>query len=267
VHTFFVPSRILWENWEKFITNQPTSGFPQFLINDGLSADQQRLLDYMGVPPVPTGGTATLINALPFAAYQCIYNEYYRDENLVPEVNYKVADGVNGIGEFLDMRKRSYEHDYFTASLPFAQKGGAVDIPLGEVTLNPDWQSAGSQPRFSPEGLALTGNVIEDGQVKVDTGLSQIDVAYDPDGSLEVSPTTINDLRRAMRLQEWLEKNARGGTRYIENILAPLSSFVIHKALPVCVMSVGLAFILWNFINLFISFCDVIRIASNLVNK
>lgn len=222
VHTFFVPSRILWENWEKFITNQPTSGFPQFLIDDGLTADQQRLIDYMGVPPVPAGGTATLINALPFAAYQCIYNEYYRDENLVTEVNYQVVDGTNPIGDFLDMRKRAYEHDYFTASLPFAQKGGAVDIPLGEVTLNPDWIADGQTPNFNAgPSLSINGDVIQSGgEAAINTGLTTNPVAYDPDGSLEVTPTTINDLRRAMRLQEWLEKNARGGTRYIENILA-----------------------------------------------
>lgn len=221
VHTFFVPSRILWENWEKFITNQDTGGFPQITINDALTADQQRLLDYMGVPPVPNGGNAANINALPFAAYQCIYNEYYRDQNLVPEVNYQLTDGINPTGTFLDIRKRSYEHDYFTASLPFAQKGGAVDIPLGEITLNQDWLSDGQAPKMNDGfGIAGDGDVVQGGgEVRMSNG-GPNPAAYDPDGTLEVQPTTINDLRRAMRLQEWLERNARGGTRYIENILA-----------------------------------------------
>ena len=230
VHYFFVPNRILWENWENFITNEPTGAFPQINMNGGLTADQKRLADYLGVPPVPpaTGQTAN-VNALPFAAYQCIYNEYYRDQNLVPEVNYKVSDGINSPSELCALRKRAWEHDYFTSSLPFAQKGAAVDIPLGEVILKDDWindgkpffadqngdpttqKGAGTQIQESNENWISSGS---------NAGGFQKPLAYDPNGTLEVGATTINELRRAFRLQEWLEKNARGGTRYIENILA-----------------------------------------------
>ena len=133
-HYFFVPNRILWSNWEKFITNEESLAHPYFNVTAGDSADMKKFLDYIGIPPVPVSGVGTQVNALPVAAYQCIYNEYYRDQNLVPEINYKLVDGDNTANtELFVLRDRAYEHDYFTACLPFAQKGQAVDIPLGKV--------------------------------------------------------------------------------------------------------------------------------------
>lgn len=221
IHYFFVPNRILWENWEKFIVNEPTGGMPRILIDSSLTPEQQRFLDYIGVPPPPVGGQLTEVSALPMAAYQAIYNEYYRDQNLVPEVNYKLVDGLQAVGDLCTLRKRSWEHDYFTSSLPFAQKGAAVDIPLGDVELKANWDNFG-QPNFKTDPIGVPGGaVLQDNTPGVDAiEIGAVPVAYDPDGTLEVQATTINSLRRAMRLQEWLEKNARGGTRYIENILA-----------------------------------------------
>lgn len=223
IHYFFVPNRIVWPNWEKFITNEPTGGLPQFNWTDALTSENKRLGDYLSVPPPPPASTGQLINAIPFAAYQACYNEYYRDENLIPAVDYELADGLNPLGTYGTLRKRAYEHDYFTACLPFAQKGAAVDLPLGEVTLDPAWPAMPGQPNFRDAlgGVVFTSPLSTDsvpagGQIK--TAGTAGPLAYDPEGSLVVSPTTINDLRRAMRLQEFLEKNARGGTRYIENI-------------------------------------------------
>ena len=223
MHYFFVPNRILWENWEKFIVdaNSPHV-LPYFRIYQDYNAAIKKHLDYMGVPPCnnPATSGAQHVNALPFAAYQAIYNEYYRDENLVSEVDYKLNDGdqlVTNINDKLvKTRYRAWEHDYFTASLPFAQKGTAVDIPIGQ--LEGDAPVRVSNKIVDSQISSTTGNVF----AAADNGSSPVNPNYlfaDLDG-LDVEPTTINDLRRAFRLQEWLEKNARGGTRYIENILA-----------------------------------------------
>lgn len=218
MHYFFVPNRILWDNWEKFITDS-NSGipFPYLNYTNAFDAATKKFMDYMGVPP-NIGGVTTPISAMPFAAYQCIYNEYYRDQNLIAPVDYKLGNGSNdGIASILlKQRQRAWEHDYFTASLPFAQKGGAVDIPLGTVSgegevfvNNP---TSGTTLNGTPYDTDVDNNTAS--IPGVDS--NQLFTSFD---NVEVEPTTINDLRRAFRLQEWLEKNARGGTRYIENIL------------------------------------------------
>jgi len=224
MHYFFVPNRILWPNWEKFITNNgPTGTGPDivapYLPFNGYtsSPSSKRLLDYMGLPTLDvTTGTVTNISALPFAAYQCVYNEYYRDQNLIAPVDYVLEDGDNDshFGILTKLRNRAWEHDYFTASLPFAQKGAAVDIPLGAV--NGDAAIYANSPAGNTT-LAGTPYVI-DLQGDFNPAIAT-DIWAQTDG-LQVEPTTINDLRRAYRLQEWLEKNARGGTRYIESILS-----------------------------------------------
>jgi hypothetical protein len=225
MHYFFVPNRIVWSNWEKFITDANSGLVMPYLDSPYFEAQYattyptaRKFADYMGVPPPPNGSTSTKLNALPFAAYQCIYNEYYRDQNLIAPVNYKLIDGDNAtsnprVVELTTLRKRAWEHDYFTASLPFAQKGQAVDIPLGEISGDVLVKTSGSTTTLSGSPNSIT----------VDAALPTPPYApnqlfAETDG-LELQPTTINDLRRAFRLQEWLEKNARGGTRYIENIL------------------------------------------------
>jgi len=217
MHYFFVPNRILWSNWEKFITDA-NSGLVAPYINSQTTyqdAAQKKFMDYMGVPPNNTANVQAL-NALPFAAYQSIYNEYYRDQNLIAAVDYKLVDGDQPSPQYaplLTLRKRAWEHDYFTASLPFAQKGQAVDIPLGEISGDVLVKNSGT-------GTTLTGSP---SSITVPGGTPTPPYApnslYAETDGLDLQPTTINDLRRAFRLQEWLEKNARGGTRYIENIL------------------------------------------------
>jgi len=162
-----------------------------------------------------------------------------RDQNLVTAIDYKLVDGNNSVTgtqltNLLTLRKRAWEHDYFTASLPFAQKGPAVDIPLGDVVLKTDWELNlnGKYPAFqNMSDVAQSSGAISASQDLYNavqtpsisngaTNPTNKPLVYNPNGSLETQPTTINELRRAFKLQEWLERNARGGTRYVENILA-----------------------------------------------
>jgi hypothetical protein len=220
VHYFFVPNRLTWDNWEKFIVDANTPYPLPFITASGdRPAVTRKFMDYMGVPVAPPGSTDTNVNALPFAAYQAIYNEYYRDENLIPEVDYNLSDGDNNanFADLLTIRNRAWEHDYFTASLPFAQKGTAVDIPIGSIDndVAVNWNS------LENAHTAVTYDGTNSQTIGSSAGVSTIGtpemIAKTSD--IDIQPTTINDLRRAFRLQEWLEKNARGGTRYIENIL------------------------------------------------
>lgn len=223
MHYFFVPNRILWSNWEKFITEHNSLHVSPYVEYDGTyGTSVNKFMDYMGVAPAPAGAVTTRINVLPMAAYQCIYNEYYRDQNLIAPIDYKLVDGNNvtsgaDISRLFTLRKRAWEHDYFTSSLPFAQKGAAVDIPLAinsndvPVYWNQNLTTAVNVTTPDAAGNITIGNVPMEGDVNTPLMAKTSDV--------DLQPTTINDLRRAFRLQEWLEKNARGGTRYIENIL------------------------------------------------
>ena len=221
VHYFFVPNRLTWDNWEKYIVDANTPNpLPYINYTDDFTADQKKFLDYMGVPPNTGTGITQALNALPIAAYQAIYNEYYRDENLVTEVDYTLSDGNNtgDVTDLVKMRQRAWEHDYFTASLPFAQKGTAVDIPIGSI----DTDVAVNWNNLNVGTIDVVYNAANaplpiGGSPGVSTIGNPNMIAKTSD--LDIQPTTINDLRRAFRLQEWLEKNARGGTRYIENIL------------------------------------------------
>lgn len=251
-HWFFVPNRIVWPNWEKFITaNNGASEVPSppyLRGSEQLIAQQGSIADYLGLP-TDVDMASDKISAIPFAGFTMIYDEYYRDQNLqtlfrdiwnqsATGTDSYLVDGENEIinGYFQKgSLKRSWQHDYFTASLPFAQKGEAVEIPIGsfgDVDVyyeNPDFGVTGAgRFRNSLDDSVITDANIETqagGLVVGDDG-TQHSAYYDPNGSLkastsdlEVGSATINDLRRAFRLQEWLEKMARGGSRYIEQIL------------------------------------------------
>lgn len=233
-HYFFVPNRILWPEWEQWIMRQTEAEAPYFQLEGSEDeCEQGSLADYMGIP-TGTPTKTVKVSALPFAAYYKIWNEYYRDQNLQNEVS--IASCISGLNsdfnDVLDERpkKRAWNHDYFTSALPFAQKGDAVQIPL---TLQDDIpvqfqvlaSAADGVPKVRNPYSGFTspdaGLIAESGEFRAGTGVR---AGYDPDGTLVVDVQSdavdINTLRRAFRLQEWLERNARGGTRYTEGILS-----------------------------------------------
>lgn len=208
-HYFFVPYRILWEEWEDFITGgvdgDDASVLPTWNpTNTAIGS----LWDYLGFPTgiVPTG-------ALPIdfvrRAYNRIYNEYYRDENLITEVAETSEIILN----------RCWEKDYFASALPWQQRGTAPALPISGTTKAvfpassegiatsgySAWKYSSTKPTFlfTPDADSIRG-VLNN---------NTVDLA---------SATTFNvsDLRLAFQIQKWMERNARAGARYTEFLKA-----------------------------------------------
>lgn len=215
-HFFFVPNRLVWKEWNKFITGGDDGlsapALPVIKPSATAQVKHGSLWDHFGLPSVKEGTVTSnwpTVSRLPFRAYQLIFNEYYRDQNLVDELDIEAM----GDNELLQIRTRAWEKDYFTSALPFAQKGPAVPAPLTHNYVDPDIVVDGNGDpiinaglRSSPAGQ-LTGDQDAGGEL-----LASIDNT----ANLGMN---INDLRTAHRLQRWLEKQARGGSRYIETIL------------------------------------------------
>jgi len=218
IHHWFVPNRILWDSWEDFITGGQTGNdvsVPPTITTDIEGAGQNHgkgyLLDYMGVPIV-AGLTPS---ALPIRAYNMIFNEYYRDQDLVTAVD-EDSTVVQNV---------AWEKDYFTAARPWTQRGDDVTIPLGDeapvrgIGSTAPFDDSGSQdvtdggddaatyPHASP--LAAAGKWFADagaagGHLHVFADLSN------------ATGASINDVRMAFALQRYKEARALYGARYSE---------------------------------------------------
>ena len=240
-HFFFVPNRILWPQWEEYITGGEDAADPGYVppvapYYSSMTVTEGTLPDYLGLPN-GTLGSQTKISVLPFMAYWKIYNEYYRDQNLCDKVNDEAQSGSNALPQnWQELKNRAWQHDYFTSALPWTQKGPEATIPLGSTA--PLTNLTGSLNDTSKAsvlrntlGTGISSNMAGTGSIPGSTGtLSQgttgtnayqLDITNHTEVDLtDATASSINDLRRAFRLQEWLERNARGGSRYIEVILA-----------------------------------------------
>lgn len=229
-HFFFVPNRLIWDEWETFITGgkngTESPAMPYFSFNDNNwvnSAVKGSLMDYLGYP-INTGQWAPgspVYNVLPMRAYHEIYNQYYVDQNVGTEIDYPKTSGLQTDERISAIRRRAWEKDYFTSALPWTQRGPEVGIPL-DAEWSPQYEDSSTGVRAS--GGSAGGGVSSyiGGQLFDQDGSGEpmrIENLTDPQ-TITSGNLSINQLRTATRLQRWFEKNATGGARYIEQILA-----------------------------------------------
>lgn len=229
VHHFFIPHRLVWndgpeDSWESFITGGPdgmdASVFPTITLTNPAVGS---LADYLGVP---TGTYSPVVSAIPFRAYAMVFNEFYRDQDLVTPL---VIDTTGGSDTTTStaLQNAAWQKDYLTSARPWEQKGPSISIPLsGDANVDGiGWTSTAAQAAVS--NVRVTGGATENwaGGRNTNVGSSPPYVKEDPANigyplvTADLSGVTavdMNDLRIAMALQRYEEARARYGSRYVE---------------------------------------------------